>query len=168
MKCPKSLTFLIFFASWSAFKGLESLIRPASSKIMFEEYSIGILYYLFVAIAILGGVAVVYAISKRAEWGYKVSVAWLISGIVYNVYTGTVSVMNKGLMEQIMITTREAKGRPTNGIAEYINSSAFDATVIVTTVVMAGLMLLFLWKIHKHKSFFKPQTKFDYRDESLE
>jgi heme/copper-type cytochrome/quinol oxidase subunit 2 len=154
MNRPRSLTLLIFFAVWSAFKGLESLLRPASSKSMFEEYNVVFLYYLSVAVAVLGGGAVAYAIIKQKEWGVRAGIVWLFTGIIYILYTGVVSITNKGLMEQIMVATREAKGRPTDSISDFINSSAYEITIVATTVVMIGIMVFFLWKIHQHRSYF--------------
>lgn len=154
MKRPTSLTVLIFFTAWSGFKGLESLIRPENTKIMFDVNGIGVLYYFTVAVTVIGSVAVIYAITKRQEWGYKVGIAWLSVGIIYTIYTGIVSILNKSLMEQIMVTTSKAKGRSTDGIAEYINSSAFDATMVGTMIVMSGVMLFFIWKLTQHKNYF--------------
>lgn len=154
MERPKSFTFLFFFTIWSVLQGLESLIGPAGSRLQFEEYNLSILYYIFIAIAVLGGIALVFAIYKRKVWGYQTGLIWLISGIVYSGYVGIISIINKPLMEAILIAQREQKGRPVEDVSDFINSTGFDATIIITTLVMIVIMGFFIWKLLQNKSYF--------------
>ncbi len=154
MKRPTSLTLLIFFATWSVFKGVESLIRPETTKVLFEEYGVEMLYYICLFIVVFGGGALIYALVNKIEWGKNVGLIWLGTGIFYSVYTGFVSILNKDLMTQIMTTTRESKGRPSDNIAEFVNSTAYDATMTGTTFVMISIMLFFIWKIIQHQKYF--------------
>jgi hypothetical protein len=96
----------------------------------------------------------VFAVLKRKVWGYKVGLIWLISGILYSGYVGIVSIINKPLMETMMTTQREQKGRSTEGMTEFINSTGFDVTIIATTLLLIGVMGLFIWKLSQHKIYF--------------
>lgn len=154
MTRPTSLTFLLFFTIWSVLKGVESLIKPATTKILFNEYGLGILYYVILFVVIFGGGLLVHALIKRFTWGKSLGLLWLATGVFYSIYAGIASIINKGLMIEVMTMTREAQGRSAEGIAEFVNSSLFDITIIGTTTLMTAAMLFFIWKILQHKEYF--------------
>ena len=154
MKIPRSLLALLAFSIWSAFQGIGSLLKPASSKALFSEYNLEIFYYVAVIITSVGGVALAYVLYKRKNWGYQVGVVWLGVGIIYTLYTGVVSLLNKGLVVSMMTARLESQGRSTASVQSFVESSGYEITTIATTAGMVLLMCFFIWKLKQHKSLF--------------
>lgn len=158
MMRPKSLTFFLFFIMWSVFKAGESLLRTSGTSTMFEYYGFSYLYYVDVAFIALGGLGLAYAVYKAKPWGNMLGYLWLAVGIITLAFTAVVSYVNKPLMTEIMTLTREAQGRPTEGISEFVYSTAYDLSTMGSAVVMIGVMLFFAWKLHQHRIYFTLPT----------
>lgn len=158
MKIPRSLLALLAFSAWSAFQGIGSLLKPVSSKALFSEYNLEIFYYVAVLITSAGGLALAYALYKRQSWGYKLGLVWLGFGILYSLYTGAVSYLNKELVIKMMTARLESQGRSTDSVQSFVESSGYEMTTIATTAGMVLLMSFFIWKLKQHKVFFRQET----------
>ena len=154
MKRPTSLTILIFFVIWSLLDSVGSIIPPNSAIRLFAADNLTFLYYPFLFIIIIGGGAFVHALRKGAAWGYPLGLTWLVTGMVYTLYTGYASLSNKPLMTEILKNKREMQGRPVDGIAEFISSPAYDGTLIATAAVLMCILAFFAWKLMQHRSYF--------------
>lgn len=154
MKRSISLNIFSFFVIWSVFKAAESLLRTAGTKDIYAFYSLSWLYYLVIAEVIVGGVALVFAIRSVKPWGYPLGFIWIGIGIVNTIFTGVVGYINKPLMVQIMTAAREAQGRDTADLEQFINSPAYTASALGGAVVVLGILLFFAWHLYKRRAYF--------------
>lgn len=154
MKRTLALNLFLAFVVWSTFKAGESLLRTAGSQEMYAFYSLEWLYYAVVAFSALGGIALAYAILKAKPWGYMLGFIWLAVGVAHTAFTGIISYINKPLMIQIMTATLESKGRDTSDVATFVNSPASELSVVGSAVVVAAIMLIFMWQLYKKREYF--------------
>ena len=155
MKIPRSLLALLAFAVWSSLQGIGSLLKPESSKMLFDENGLALVYYVTAIFTVIGGLGLAYALYKRKAWGYKLGFAWLGVGIAYTLYTGAISYMNKEVVVRMMTARLESQGRSTESVQGFVESSGYEITTITTTIGMVLLMSFFIWKLKQHKMFFQ-------------
>lgn len=154
-----TLNLLLAFVLWGTFKNAETVLRPvSSSREIFSAYSIEWVYFLITAFAVIGGLALAYAIFKKKEWGYPLGFAWLGLDLATTVFSGLVSLLDKPLTVEVLKKMAMSRGRDENyisSIGDFATSSAFDLTVILTAGLFALIAVFFLWQLYKKKEYFK-------------
>lgn len=154
MKRTLGLNLFLAFVGWSTFKALESLVRITGTKDMYGFYGLEWLYYAVIAFSAIGGLALAYAILKAKHWGYQLGFVWLLVGIAHTVFTCVVSYSNKALMTEIMTVSLESRGRDASSVADFVNSSAVENTLLITSAVVISVMLLFMWQLYSKRAYF--------------
>lgn len=156
MKRTLGLNLLLAFVIWGTFKSAESLLKTAGTQEVYAFYGLEWLYFVIVAFAALGGIALAYAIWKAKPWGYILGFAWLAVGAANSVFNGAVAYYNKPLMLQILTAIGESRGRDTASMQDFVNSSAYDISMIGASVVMVAISLFFMWQIYQRRAYFAP------------
>lgn len=162
MKRNLALNLFLAFVAWSTFKAGESLLRTAGSQEMYAFYNLEWLYFVVVAFSALGGIALAYAILKAKPWGYMLGFVWLAVGVAHTAFTGIVSYVNKPLMIQITTASLEAKGRDTTDVATFVNSQSFEVSIAIGTLVVAAIMLVFVWQLFRNRKYFGDNGEFPH------
>lgn len=149
----------MFFVFWGTFKSAESLLRISGTRDIYSFYGLEWLYYSFVVLSVIGGVALAYAIIKTKPWGYVLGFIWLLVGIVNTLFTGFISYVNKPLMIKILTITNESRGRDISNIENFVNSSAYQTTMVGSTIILLCIMLFFMFNLYKNREYFNKQQE---------
>ncbi len=154
MKRTVSLNFILGFAIWGAFKAAESLLRTAGSRDIYVSYNIEFIYYALVVFSAIGGIALAYSILKAKPWGYTLGFVWFGVDIVHVIFTTIVSYLDKPLMIEILSATAISRGRDAEGIAAFVESSAYGTTTLVTGVVLIAISIFLIWRLYVNRAYF--------------
>lgn len=114
---------------WTAIDPL--LFNPEIFEIA-EEYHFIIPYYGILGFCFWGGLAMFYAIITRKTWGFPLTIAWIVLGIIFTGIVGLTVFLDSTFLFKYMLATTPPQERDIALIAEM---SSIPEVVIITNTI---------------------------------
>ncbi|OGZ43678.1 MAG: hypothetical protein A2756_05350 [Candidatus Ryanbacteria bacterium RIFCSPHIGHO2_01_FULL_48_27] len=75
-------------------------------------------------------------------------------GAANSIFNGAVAYFNKPLMLEILTAIGESRGRDMTNMQDFVNSSAYEMSMIGASAFMVAITLFFIWQLYQRRAYF--------------
>ncbi len=119
-----------------------------------ESYYFEFPLYAYFGFSFWGGLALLFALMTRKEWGYPLAFTYIIINFAVALLIGVVNILDETFMLKYLLAIAPPSERDIGFIAEYVAAPSTQLRAKVGLIVILLPSAYYLWLVRRNREYF--------------
>lgn len=152
-KKPTAIILLAIFIAWAMLKTVSSIFLSAESSTdmaILDHYGFAWLGYVFGLLIIAAGIAALYSIFTRQQWGARALYTFFVLNVVVTVFVMILSILDMEFVKNAYTESRSARGLNIENVDKIVN----PVVMAISSLAYVAFYAVIAFYTNKNSAYF--------------